>query len=69
MTRWMAEWAIVSVLVALGAGLLFVLWAIWPLLPQRLPTEVLASLSLDGLLAMGILLILVLGFGKLVFGK
>ena len=69
MSKWIGEWVMVSMLVALGAGLLFVMWAIWPLLPQRLPAEFLTKLNVEGLLAMGTLLILLLGFGKLVFAR
>ncbi|MBN1247410.1 MAG: hypothetical protein JXC32_07110 [Anaerolineae bacterium] len=69
MTKWISEWVVFSMLLVLGGGLLFVLWAIWPMLPQRLPNQVLANLNVEGLLAMGTLLIFVLGFGKLVFAK
>jgi hypothetical protein len=69
MTKWISEWVMLSMVLVLGAGLLFVLWAIWPLLPERLPVEVLASLSTEGLMAMGMLLVVTLGFGKLVSAR
>jgi len=66
MTKWISEWVLLSMVLVVGAGLLFVLWAIWPLLPERLPVEVLTSLSAEGVIAMGMLLVVTLGFGKLV---
>lgn len=69
MAKWIGEWVIFSMLLVLGGGLIFMLWAIWPLLPQRVPSEVLANLNVEALLAMGTLLVMVLGFGKLVFAK
>ena len=69
MTKWISEWVMLSMVLVLGAGLLFVLWAIWPLLPERLPVEVLASLSTEGLMAMGMLLVVTLGFGRLVSAR
>jgi len=66
MTKWISEWMLLSMVLVLGAGLLFVLWAVWPLLPGRLPAEVLTSLSTEGLMAMGMLLVVTLGFAKLV---
>ena len=65
MTKWISEWVLLSMVLVVGAGLLFVLWAIWPLLPERLPVEVLTSLSAEGVIAMGMLLVVTLGFGKL----
>ena len=46
MTRWIREWFFLSMLIVLGAGMLFVFWAIWPLLPTRLPSIMLPALSL-----------------------
>ena len=69
MTRWIQEWVILSVLMILGAGMLFVLWAIWPLLPARLPATILPTLSPEGLAAMLMLLVVVTGFGKLMCAK
>lgn len=69
MAKWIGEWVTFSMLIVLGMGLLFLFWAVWPLIPQRLPSEVLSTLDVEGLMAMGTLLILVLGFGKLVFSK
>jgi len=67
--KWVREWFILSTLLILGMGLIFVLWAIWPLLPNRLPAEVLASLDPEGVLAMGLLIVVTLGFGKLLTSK
>ena len=41
MTRWIREWFLLSMLMVLGAGMLFVFWAIWPMLPARLPEIIL----------------------------
>ena len=69
MTRWIREWALLSMLMVLGAGMLFIFWAIWPLLPARLPEVVLPSLSLDGVLSILMLLAMIAGLGKLMGGK
>jgi len=69
MTKWISEWVLLSMVLVLGAGLLFVLWAIWPLLPERLPVEVVTSLSTEGVIATGMLLVVTLGFGKLVAAR
>ena len=69
MAKWIGEWVTFSMLIVLGMGLLFLFWAVWPLLPQRLPSEVLNTLNIEGMMAMGTLLIVVIGFGKLVFSK
>lgn len=69
MTRWIREWVLLSMLVVLGAGMLFVFWAIWPLLPARLPEIVLPSLSLDGVISILMLLTVVAGLGKLMAGR
>ena len=69
MARWIGEWVGQAMVFGVGAGLVFVLWAIWPMLPERLPVEVMASLSTEGLVAMGTLFVVALGFGKLVFAK
>lgn len=68
MAKWIGEWVIVSMLVVLGLGMLFMLWAVWPLVPERLPTEIALSLNLEGLIAMGMLLVVLAGFGKLMVG-
>lgn len=69
MTRWIREWVLLSILMVLGAGMLFIFWAIWPLLPARLPQVVLPSLSLDGALSILMLLAMVAGLGKLMSEK
>jgi hypothetical protein len=69
MAKWISEWVMLSMLMVMGAGLLFVLWAIWPLLPARLPSEVINSLNVDGALAMLMLVVVVGGFGKLMVGR
>lgn len=69
MGKWISEWVLLSMILVLGAVLVFVLWAIWPLLPGRLPVEILTALNTEGLLAMGMLLAIALGFGKLMLAK
>ena len=69
MTRWIQEWFVLSVLIVLGAGMLFVFWAIWPLLPDRLPASILPTLNLEGTIAILMLLAMVAGFGKLMCEK
>jgi hypothetical protein len=56
-------------LMVLGAGMLFVFWAIWPMLPARLPEVILPSLSLDGVVSILMLLAVVAGLGKLMAGS
>ncbi|HQE93722.1 MAG TPA: hypothetical protein PLH19_02510 [Anaerolineae bacterium] len=65
MARWVRDWFILSALVIMGAGMLFMLWAIWPLLPTRLPTVILPSLDLEGIIAILMLIVIIVGFGKL----
>ena len=69
MLRWMREWFIISTLLVLGAGMLFVLWTIWPLLPSRLPAIILPTLNLEGTVAILMLLAMVAGLGKLMCCK
>jgi hypothetical protein len=69
MARWIREWFTLSALMVLGMGMLFMLWFIWPLLPTRLPAGTLASLNSEGLFAILMLFIIVVGFGKLMRGK
>ncbi len=69
MTRWIRDWFILSALVVMGAGMLFVFWAIWPLLPNRLPTILLPSLDLEGVIAILMLIIILAGFGKLMCSR
>jgi hypothetical protein len=68
MAKWIGEWVMVSMLVVLGLGMLFMLWAVWPLLPERLPAEIALSLNLESIVAMGMLLVVLAGFGKLMVG-
>lgn len=65
MARWVRDWFILSALVIMGAGMLFMFWAIWPLLPTRLPTVILPSLDLEGIIAILMLIVIIVGFGKL----
>jgi hypothetical protein len=69
MTRWIRDWFILSALVVMGAGMLFMFWAIWPLLPDRLPVVILPSLDLEGTVTILMLIVIVAGFGKLLRGK
>ena len=69
MTRWIREWVVLSMLIVFGAGLLFVFWAIWPLLPARLPEAVLPALSRDGVISILMLLAILAGLGKLMAGN
>ena len=36
MVRWIREWATLSALLILAMGMIFVFWAIWPLLPGQI---------------------------------
>ncbi|HOU15831.1 MAG TPA: hypothetical protein PKZ84_22225 [Anaerolineae bacterium] len=69
MTRWIRDWFILSALVVMGAGMLFVFWAIWPLLPNRLPTVIFPTLDLEGVVAILMLIVILAGFGKLMCCK
>ncbi len=69
MTRWIRDWFIVSVLMMMGAAMLFMFWAIWPLLPDRLPAIILPTLDLEGIVSILMLMIILAGFGKLLCGK
>ena len=69
MAKWIGEWVMLSMLMVLGAGMLFILWAIWPLLPERLPAQVITSVNLEGALAMLMLVVVLGGFGKLMAGR
>jgi hypothetical protein len=68
MTKWLGEWLILSMLVVLMLGMVLIFWAVWPMLPERLPGQVALSLNLEGAAAMVMLLIVVVGFGKLMVG-
>jgi len=69
MAKWIGQWIVQAAVFAVGAGLVFVLWAIWPMLPDRLPVEIVSSMSVEGMIAIGTLLAVSLGFGRLVFAK
>lgn len=69
MVRWIRDWFMLSALLVLGLGLAFVFWAIWPLLPGRLPAQLFTSLDSEGLFAILLLLIVLVGFGKLLGSK
>jgi hypothetical protein len=65
MSRWLAEWLVVSALAMLSMGLLCVFWVIWPLLAARVIGWGTTSLDMEGLAAMGLLLVVGIGFLKL----
>jgi hypothetical protein len=69
MTKWIGEWIVLSMLMVLGSGMLFILWAIWPLLPDRLPSQLITSVNPEGLVAMLMLVVVLGGFGKLMVGR
>ncbi len=69
MLQWIRDWALLSILLLLGMGLLFVFWAIWPMLPARLPAEIIISVDPEGVFAIGLLLVILLGLGKLITDK
>lgn len=68
MARWVREWFMLSALMILGMGMLLLFWAIWPLLPARLPAT-LAAIDPAGLLALLMLFVIGVGFGKLMLGR
>ncbi len=68
MLKWIREWFVLSAILVLGMVMLFMLWAIWPLLPTRLPPNVLNSLDFEGVFAIVLLIVVLLGFGKLLRG-
>ncbi len=69
MVRWIQEWIILSMLVILAVGTVFILWVIWPLLPGRLPTTTVPALDLEGAISILMLLVIIAGFGKLLCSK
>jgi len=69
MARWIREWFILSALVVMGAGMLFMFWTIWPLLPDRLPATIFPPLDLEGVAAILMLIVIIAGFGKLLRGQ
>ncbi len=66
MLKWIREWMMLSVLMVAALGMVFMMWMIWPLVPARFPT---ANVDLEGMLAMLMLFVVVLGFGKLICRK
>lgn len=68
MARWVGEWMMLSMLLVLGMGLLLVFWTIWPLMSAQLPAAVL-SITPEGLLALLLLAVIGVGFGKLLAGR
>lgn len=69
MTRWIRDWFILSTLVIMGAAMLLMFWAIWPLLPNRLPAAIFPALDMEGVISILMLLIIGVGFGKLLCSK
>ena len=69
MVRWIGGWFTASMLIVLGLGLVFVFWAIWPLLPSRLPSSVAPTMSAEGIVAILVLIVILVGFGKLLCSK
>jgi len=69
MVKWIREWLVLSTLAILGLGMVFMFWAIGPLLPMRFPSDVVLSLDFEGVLTMALFFVVVVGFGKLMCCK
>ncbi len=69
MTHWIRDWLILSTLMVIGTGMLLMLWAIWPLLPARLPAMLLPTLDVEGVISILMLIVIGIGFGKLLSCK
>ena len=65
MLKWMAEWFMVSVLLILLLGMVLVVWSIGPLLLQQLASPRMPVLNAEGAFAILMLLVILVGFGKL----
>jgi hypothetical protein len=65
MLSWVRDWLVLSTLVIMGLGMVFVLWVVWPLLPARVPAAALASFDLEAIGAILLLLVMFVGWGKL----
>lgn len=70
MVRWLHDWFILSALVFLSVCMIAVVWTIWPLLAVRLTASPNSdALNLEALGAMGLLLMVSIGYIKLLRGK
>jgi hypothetical protein len=65
MLKWVAEWFMISVLLILLLGTVLVLWSVWPLLLQQLTAPRMPVLNAEGAFAILMLLVILVGFGKL----
>lgn len=63
MSRWFFEWLMLSAVLIIGVGTGLSLWTVWPLVDLRIN----GAGNVEGLLAMTMLVIVGLGFFKLVF--
>lgn len=69
MAKTFGQWLMLSVIVVMAVGMLLILWAVWPLLPGRLPVALIGPINLEAGFAMLMLLVVVIGFGKLMVGR
>jgi len=69
MSKWFAEWLVISFLMVLSAVLLFIIWAIWPLLTARLVALRALSPGPEGVAALALLMAVSVGFAKLMCGN
>ncbi len=65
MLKWMAEWFVISVLLILLLGTVLVVWSVWPLLQQQLAAPRMPVPNAEGAFAILMLLVILVGFGKL----
>ncbi|MFP4346252.1 MAG: hypothetical protein ACLFU8_16275 [Anaerolineales bacterium] len=65
MLKWMAEWLVVSVFLILLLGMVLIFWSVWPLLLQQLTSPRMPALNAEGAFAILMLLVILVGFGKL----
>ena len=69
MLKWIRDWFLISALtfMSLATGLL--LWAIWPLVHNRLIAYPGVSIDFEAVAAITLLVVIVVGYGKLLSGK
>ena len=69
MLKWIRDWFLISTLtfMSLTTGLL--LWAIWPLVHNRLVAYSDVSINFEAVTAITLLVVIVVGYGKLLSGK
>jgi uncharacterized SAM-binding protein YcdF (DUF218 family) len=65
MLKWVGEWVLVSLLLVMVLGMAFLAWVMWPLLVNRMATPASPLLDPEGVLALVMLLVILVGFGKL----